>query len=314
MLRVRLLVLLILCAPVARAAEPVDLDAHSEILAKLQQVLPGLGVGKLTIVGGAALSLAGAARNDNAPAWNDLDLRGVAHVELTVDKMNEIAAALTHDGFAELLPPGPLEFLIHHPDDPVPLHSQGFGLRLRTRTGLRFDVAVLRHGDEAKLSGYNSAESLIIPLGKRRDLRTVMKGLKLGTTKVVELHGHAADVLAGKVVLTNRHNLDVEPELQALRYLRAVEKVQGLRLGTTGHAAADLGWLSKHLPKLIDHAPEVVDPSYVPRVQEQAAALLHSGDAKLIAHAKQMHLDLDALARGKLGRTKPKAKIAVARR
>ncbi len=104
-------------------------------------------------------------------------------------------------------------------------------------------------------------------------------------------------------MLINAHNLAVEPELQALRYLRAVDKMSRYAKVRID-AKRDLTYLEGSLRTLIGRAPQVTDPSYRPRVQEQSASLLASGNPHLLKAAKRMGLDLRALAAGQLWRAR----------
>jgi hypothetical protein len=231
-------------------------------------------------------------------------VRAFPRGRLTLARVERVAAALQGAGF-EILPPGPIDFIVHRRGRPGQLFSQGYGLRLQ-KGGLRFDLPMLRSNAEIRRSGYNSAESLTVPLRPGEGLGAVVERLGSGTAAEVvargdlaEARGNALAVLGGRVVLTNRHLLAVEPELAALRYLRGVEKM--IRF-PPAVSAPDLPWLEKHLPRLIAGAPAVKDPSYLPCVQDQATALLATGGPKLHEAARRMGLDLRALAVGRLSR------------
>jgi hypothetical protein len=307
--RISLLISIVLAQTIAssvRADGGADLAANSAIIRRVEEDLKPLGMGRLHVFGGAALSLAMAARHGTRPAWGDLDLGAFPRRDLDPRSMDTIARALGRDGFAEVIPPAPLHFVVHHRRLPENLHSHGYGLRLRTKDGLRFDVAVLRRPDTIVQSGYNSAESLYLPLRGQTDLGEVMSRLGRGPVRAVALrgdliepHGLVRDVLSGKVVLTNRYLVPVEPELAALRYLRAVEKMARYPVPLD---APDLRWLEQNLPMFLAQAPPIVDRTYGPRVQRQAAALLGTGPPHLLAAARKMGLDVRDLALGHLVR------------
>ena len=302
----RLLVLLALLVfgRVAAAQQVADLEETSRVLQGLEARLSQLGFERFHIGGGAALSLAMHARYGTPPSWNDVDVRAFPRGRLTLARVERVAEALQRDGF-EILPPGPIDFIVHRRGRPGQLFSQGYGLRLQ-KNGLRFDLPMLLNNAEIRRSGYNSAESLTIPIQPGEDLRAVIRRLGTGSPAEMvergdlrEARGNALAVLNGKVVLTNRHLLALEPELAALRYLRGVEKMMRFPPAVS---APDLVWLQQNLRRMMARAPAVKDPSYLPRVQEQAAALLATGGPKLHQAAKRMGLDLRALAAGKLGR------------
>jgi hypothetical protein len=306
------LLVLGLWASSSRAESSVDLAANSAILERLLQVLPGLGLREPNIGGGAALSLITSAQHGTPARWNDIDVRAFPETPLTVERVYAIGRKISDQGWAEVLPPGPLEFSVYYPAAPLRLRDQGHGLRMKTSEGLRFDLALLKDRQQLALSGYNSAESMVIPLHGETDLHAIRARLarrpvgELVTRgELLDPHGTAADVIHGKLVLINRHFLHAEPELQALRFLRAIDKL-GRYTRTHVDARRDLADLEKRLPTLIAHAPPpATDPSYLPRVQEQAAHLLADGDARLLATAKRMGLDVSALAAGKVHRGMP---------
>lgn len=302
------LLLVVLCGT-ADAGGPPDIEQTDAVLDRLSHTLPRFGIGELHIVGGGALSLARTARQGAPLSWNDIDVRGVSSAPLDRGVMERLAEALTLDGWAEVLEPGPIEFMVHTPDTRHAMRSQGYGLRMRHASGLRFDVAVLRSPSDIKLSGYNSAESLMIPLGGDPTIAGILGRLRAGRPRqvvarghVVEPHGKAAAVLRGSLSLTNRYQIAVEPELAALRFLRAKEKLA--RDGGRVSARRDTHWLLRNLRHTIRRAPASKDPSYTYRVQEQATELLRSGDPQLLREAQRMGLDVPALARGTIERSR----------
>jgi hypothetical protein len=299
------LVLASIVAKGARASEGVDLEANSAILARVDRTLSKFGLGQLHIGGGAALSLAMNARHGTPLKWHDIDIRAFPTGTLDRSQVQKAAEALAAGGVDHILPPGVIDFAAIDPKTGAST-VYGHGVRMQTAGGLRFDLAVMRDAAAMRYSGFNSAENLFVPLRRGDDLRRILARLRRGSVaelvangRIGEINGHAADVLAGRIVLTNPDALAAQPELSALRFLRGMEK-----LSTGGRAvdAPGLAWLSEKLPGLMKHAPAVTDPGYVPQVKEQASALLASGDARLLRHARAMSLDVPALARGELGR------------
>jgi hypothetical protein len=301
------LLLALLCGT-ARADDPPDVAATDAVLDRLAHELPRFGIGDLHIVGGGALALTRTARQGEPLAWNDIDVRGVASGPLDHATVERLAASLTRDGWATLEIPVPLEFKVQHPGPTrTTLRDQGYGLRMRHRSGLRFDVAVLRQPSDVVLSGYNNAESLMIPLREGDRVDTILTRLRRGSAHevvaagaVVEPHGQAVAVLSNRLALSNRYKATAEPELAALRFLRAKQKLS--RGGTQVDSHESSRWLRRNLRGLVRRAPPVEDPSYLPQVQEQAAALLKTGDAHLLREARRMGLDLHKLARGEVAR------------
>lgn len=306
MRRALVLLLLLGLAGTARADDPPDRNATNAVLRRLSYVLPRFGVGDLHIVGGGALALTRAAREGQPLAWNDIDIRGVATGPLDRAVVDQIAEQLTFDGWSEVLEPGPMDFLVREPRKQA-LRSQGFGLRMQHRSGLRFDVAMLRAPSDLALSGYNNAESLMVPLHPSDTVDALLARLAAGSDRevvaagvVAEPHGKAKQVLKRRLVLSNKYKARAEPELAALRFLRAKEKLG--RGGGRVHAGGSDRWLRQNVRRLIREAPEPTDPSYPFQVQEQAQALLGSGDRALLREAKRMGLDVRSLARGKVKR------------
>ena len=305
------ILLLLLALGVARAEPRVDLQATNRILKHVQTVLAKQGFGALHIGGGAALSLAMAARHGGELAWNDIDIRAFPRGPLDAARIDRLSKALTRGGWARVLAPGRLDFFVPVDSRPDTLRPQGFGLRMTDRQGNRYDIAVLNGTSEIATSGFNTAESLFIPLRPRDTIQRVMGRLTRGAAKEVvgrgdlqEVHGRALDVLGKKIAITNKHYIEAQPELLALRFLRDVGKLD--KLGPAGERVGFRGafrWLGRNLPRAIAHAPEVKDPSYVPQVQEQAQKLLESGDRRLLRAAARLGLDVPALAAGKLRRT-----------
>ncbi|HUS64455.1 MAG TPA: hypothetical protein VMZ28_07915 [Kofleriaceae bacterium] len=306
MRRALVLLLLVALAGRARADDPPDRAATDAVLRRLSNELPKFGIGDLHIVGGGALALARAAREGQPLAWNDIDVRGVASGPLDRALVERIARRLTLHGWSEVLEPGPMDFLVREPRKTA-LREQGFGLRMQHASGLRFDVAILRAPSDLALSGYNNAESLMVPLRRGDTVDTILRRLGTGSDDEVvaagalaEPHGNAKKVLKRQLVLSNRYKARAEPELAALRFLRAKEKLS--RGGGQVHAGASGRWLQANVRRLISEAPEVADPSYPFQVQEQAQALLRSRNPELLREAKRMGLDVRALARGRISR------------
>jgi len=305
--------ILLAVGSVAQADPLADVAASNKIIQRVQTVLGRLGFTGFEIGGGAALSLAMAARQGAPLAWNDIDIRMVAPRKLDEKLMKKATRALTRGGQASLLPPGTLEFI-----DPeyntvtkrTTLHSYGMGLRMADRTGARYDIAVMRSKTECRRSGFINAERLFIPLGRNDSIERILTRLKTGSAEDVVargnlglIEGNALSVLAGKVSIDrfNQRRVLAQPELVALRFLRATDKLAGMKGGKV-EARRDLAWLERNLPKAMAHAPESKDPSYVMQVSEQAAKLLKSKNGPLLTAAKRMGLDLPALAQGKLTR------------
>jgi hypothetical protein len=302
---------------VARAQQgQADFKANSEIIRRVQEVLPKYGFGDLHIDGGAALSLAMGARHGTPFKWNDLDFRAVSkNGPVTRETVDNIIKDLSRDGWARALPPGTIELNTHDPKNPRALHQQGLGVRMVTRDGLRFDLPFMHSKSEVPLGGFNSAESLVIPVKPGDDLNRIVARLKQGSAREVvrrgdvsQPNGDAADVIVrNRIRLTNRYLLPVQPELSALRFLRGVEKLQRFEVGKVD-ASRDMRWLKKNLRGLIRRAPRNRDPAYKFLVQEQAEALLKSGGPHLLRAARSMGLNVRALASGRIQRRSFRAK------
>jgi hypothetical protein len=287
-----------------------DFRANSEIIRRVQEVLPKYGFGELHIDGGAALSLAMGARHGTPFKWHDLDIRAVSKKgPVKQEIVDRIVKELGKDGWAKPLPPGTFALNTHDPKNPRALHEQGLGVRMVTRDGLRFDLPFMHTRSEVPLGGFNSAESLVVPLKPGDTLNRIVARLKQGSARdvvkrgdVSQPNGNAEDVIArNRIRLTNRYLLPVQPELSALRFLRGIEKLQNFGVGKVD-ASRDMRFLKKNLPRLIRKAPRNKDPAYKFLVQEQAQALLKSGGPDLLRAARSMGLNVQALAQGRIQR------------